>query len=80
MTVASDNYAVIQQMLAMPSRDESLWLHMTNHQRRAVLIMAGLPPQWIKRDWQSMTAPERLKIINQVSVASEWAQRLSAIA
>ena len=76
MSVAADHIETMRAMLAMPSRDQSLWENLTINQRRGLLTMAGLPGSWSVRDWVSLTQRERVKLLTAAHDASTWSARL----
>lgn len=66
MSIAHRCIREMRAVLAMPPRDETIWVRMTLTQRRGVLLAAGLPEPWNTRRWQAMTLEERRKIMDQV--------------
>lgn len=76
VSAAAQNINAMRDLLAMPSRDQSLWMRMQYNQRRALLMMSGLPMAWYCRRWESFTQRERLKLLNQVHEAGQWVNKL----
>ena len=69
----------IKSCLNMPDREQMFWAGLLKHQKRALLMLSGLPDFWYSRSWDHFTLIERQEMLDLVEEASSWHHKLEPI-